>query len=231
MKLVLLPGMDGMGELFGPLLACFPPEIEAITVAYPHDRALDHDELVAYVLTRLPDEPFALLAESFSGPIAMRIAGSSPQHLRGLILAASFISSPIPRLLRPLTVFAPILFRLPIPVPLLSFFTLGASKHPLRSALSEAVAMVSPAVMAARLRQLANLQIGETVASCQAPVVYLQATRDRLVRKRCLQDLIELLPTTTVHRLEGPHLILQTRPKAASATIQACLARFEPTDF
>ena len=40
MRLVLLPGMDGTGRLFGPLLAALPPGIDGEPVAYPRDEPL-----------------------------------------------------------------------------------------------------------------------------------------------------------------------------------------------
>ncbi|NUN50811.1 MAG: pimeloyl-ACP methyl ester esterase, partial [Candidatus Brocadiae bacterium] len=39
--LILLPGLDGSGRLFAPLLAALGTGIEARAIAYPPDRALD----------------------------------------------------------------------------------------------------------------------------------------------------------------------------------------------
>jgi hypothetical protein len=81
MKWILLPGFDGTGTLFAPFLRALPPGIEPVVVTYPADRNPSADELVGFVLKRLPEsEPFVLIAESFSGPIALKsdFAGSTP---------------------------------------------------------------------------------------------------------------------------------------------------------
>jgi hypothetical protein len=47
-------------------------------------------------------EPFVLLAESFSTPVAIRVAAENPTNLKGLILCAGFATSPVsglPRML------------------------------------------------------------------------------------------------------------------------------------
>lgn len=67
--LVLLPGMDGTGELFASLLAQLGGETRSIVVRYPTCEFLNYDALTEVVKAQLPDgESFVLLAESFSGP-------------------------------------------------------------------------------------------------------------------------------------------------------------------
>jgi pimeloyl-ACP methyl ester carboxylesterase len=88
--LVLLPGMDGTGQLFDDLVAALGPGVETVVVSYPPDPALDYAQLEIIARSNLPPyQPFVLLGESFSGPIAVSIAASAPQNLRGLILCCS----------------------------------------------------------------------------------------------------------------------------------------------
>src|SRR4051812_12633896 len=104
--LVLLPGMDGTGLMFAPFIAALGPDVDCRVVAYPTDRALDYAEHEAIARAALPgDAPYVILGESFSGPIAIRIAASAPANLMGLVLCCSFARSPQPLLacLRPLT--------------------------------------------------------------------------------------------------------------------------------
>ena len=80
MKLILLSGLDGTGKLFAPFVASFPKNIETQIIAYPIDKVLSYEALIAFVVTRLPkEEEFVLLAESFSGYIAYRIALQRPK--------------------------------------------------------------------------------------------------------------------------------------------------------
>lgn len=51
--LVLLPGMDGTGELFAPLIEALRPDVTAVVVRYP-DLPLDYAAHTAFALERLP---------------------------------------------------------------------------------------------------------------------------------------------------------------------------------
>ncbi len=95
--LVLLPGMDGTGELFAPLVAALNSGFKTVVVRYPPNEVLSYAELESIARASLPtNEPFFILGESFSGPIAVSIAASAPPGLKGLILCASFVRNPQP---------------------------------------------------------------------------------------------------------------------------------------
>src|SRR5512138_2251270 len=95
-RLVLLPGLDGTGDLFAPFIDAldgYPTQV----VAYPADRAMNYAAHEAHARAQLPrDEDCILLAESFSGPVGIAIAASPPPGLKGLILCASFAVNPLP---------------------------------------------------------------------------------------------------------------------------------------
>jgi pimeloyl-[acyl-carrier protein] methyl ester esterase len=75
--IVLLPGMDGTGALLVDLAAALGTEFDVIVVSYPVDRALDYAALERIARSRLPSNgPHVLVAESFSGPIAISIAAA-----------------------------------------------------------------------------------------------------------------------------------------------------------
>src|ERR1700677_2682366 len=93
--LVLLPGLDGTGIQFRPLLPHLPKEIRPIVLSYPPDQALGYADLLPRVLSALPkDVPFVLLGESFSGPLAIMAAATRPSGLVVLILCATYIRNP-----------------------------------------------------------------------------------------------------------------------------------------
>src|SRR5271168_1230847 len=84
---VLLPGLDGTGKLCGEFAEILGSSAASLILAYPADQPLGYDELEALVFAALPrHRPFLLLAESFAGPIAIRIAAQSPPGLLGVIL-------------------------------------------------------------------------------------------------------------------------------------------------
>lgn len=73
--LVLLPGLDGTGKLFAEFVRALNPTVECVVVAYPKDQPMGYEELEGLVVSALPkDRAFVLLGESFSGPLAIRIA-------------------------------------------------------------------------------------------------------------------------------------------------------------
>jgi pimeloyl-[acyl-carrier protein] methyl ester esterase len=83
-KLILLPGMDGTGELFKDLLAKLSGEFETEVVRYPTDRYLSYQQLKELVQISTPaSAPYVLVAESFSTPLAVLCTAGRP-NLKGL---------------------------------------------------------------------------------------------------------------------------------------------------
>ena len=84
LKLVLLPGMDGTAELFSEFIAALPEPFETVTVRYPAERPLSYSELANFVRAACPvSEPYMLVAESFSTPLAIQYAATNPANLGG----------------------------------------------------------------------------------------------------------------------------------------------------
>ena len=212
-SLVLLPGMDGTGRLFRPLLRALGEEIRAQVVAYPPDQNSTYDDLADLVSRSLPsDEPFVMLAESFSGPVAIKVAASRPPYLAGLILCASFLVSPVPKWLRFFVSAA--VFRHGVSTALLHVFVLNGGTR--RAVVEEATAVVrsvAPAVLAARLRALLQVNVTEALRSCPAPILYIAPSKDRLVGARGLATIRRARPDVESVVLQGPHFLLQARPR------------------
>ena len=94
-RLVLLPGMDGTGILFEPLLDALPQGWTAQVVRYPPDKPLGYESLLDVVLHAIEgNEPFMLVGESFSGPLALMAALGKPAGLQAVILCAIVHSKP-----------------------------------------------------------------------------------------------------------------------------------------
>jgi pimeloyl-ACP methyl ester carboxylesterase len=164
-KIVLLPGMDGTGELFAGFLSSLGSEFETVIVRYPTNRAIGYGELAALTQSQLPtDRQFVLLAESFSGPIAISIAASKPKGLAGLILCASFAKNPRPMLrylILPLGLF-PLNW---IPRCILSGVFLGRfATEELRTELKGVIEKVDRAVLRRRLWSTVNVDVSRELA-------------------------------------------------------------------
>ena len=107
----MLPGLDGTGKLFAEFIRAIGAQARVQVVVYPHDVPLGYGELEALVRAALPtDRRYVLLAESFSGPLAIRIAADPPRGLAGVILCGTFAKNPFPWL----RWARPILVRLPV---------------------------------------------------------------------------------------------------------------------
>ncbi len=214
--------MDGTGVFYADFIAALPTAIETVVVKYPLDRAMTYAELEVLVRASLPVErPFVLLAESFSGPIAVSIAASKPAGLRGLVLVCSFVRNPVrmPNLLSFLLSRFPVRqMRTRIAAALL----LGryASKT-LRAHLAAVIAKVSPVIWRARLRQVLAADVVAQLRKIEVPVIYLRAASDRVVSRDASKLICKLLPAVRVFELKAPHFMLQAKPVESAARVEA----------
>jgi pimeloyl-[acyl-carrier protein] methyl ester esterase len=218
LPLILLPGLDGEGFSFGPLLEQLPPFVRPTVVAFPRDRAMGYEELLPLVMGMLPQTPFVLLGESFSSPLSIAIAAARPAGLRGLILCSAFARNPLwlaPNWLAHLT--HPLVFRLYDPYVRIKVWRRGGGpKGDLRLA---ALNGQTPEVIATRCRSALRVNVMEQLASCQVPVIYVRGERDRLIHRRNLLEMTKCLPSMRVAMLDGGHCILRSRTPLAVAAI------------
>jgi pimeloyl-ACP methyl ester carboxylesterase len=226
MKLVLLPGLDGTGVLFRPLLAALPPDIEPIVIAYPTRQALGYDQLMPLVVSALPTrDPYFLLGESFGGPLSLRIAATRPAPLRGVILCGSFVTCPIgyiPSWFAPLV--RPLPFRL-FPAAVKAQAILGMYETSEHHALAaEAITQVAPGVFAHRVREILRVDVQEELKKCDVPILYMQGTRDRIVAAANFRRIQRIKPNIRCTEIDSGHMILKTRP-VESASVIAEFAR------
>lgn len=229
--LVLLPGMDGTGDLFaafaGHFAACMP-QVEVVVASYPTEGAQGYGELEAVARTFLPQgRPYFVLGESFSGPIAISIAAAPPPGLQGLILGCSFARNPQPWL-APARPLMPLLPVKAMPLWLLERLVLGRYTTPaLRSALAAALARVSAQALRSRAKAVLAVDASEKLARVRVPTLYLRATEDRVVPVSAARRVGALRPETRIVELAGPHFLLQTRPAEAAQAVAAFMAQVE----
>ncbi len=215
--LVLLPGMDGSDKLFGPLRAAAPAGVETVAIGYPPGPNNGYDDLLPAVRARLPsDRPFYLLGWSFSGPLVLLAAAERPPGLRGVILAASFVKTPVPYLPRWARRLAtPALFRF-YPAASRAKALLGGYGTPeVRRLLAEAHALAGPAALASRARAALSIDATDALAVCPVPVLYLRARKDGVIPASRADEIARVLPALEIADIDGPHLALVTNPAAA----------------
>ena len=219
---LLLPGMDGTGALFEPLLRELPDSLGARVVGYPNDQPLGYDALEKIITPRVPVEgPWAMVAESFSGPLAVRLATKFPERLRGLVLASSFVECPVRWASRLGFLAGPAAaLRRGGPSFLLRFFIAGSdAPAAFVAAARSAILPIGPTVWAARLRATLAADERSAFRALQAPVLILACGRDRLIGARAVKRLHALRPDARLVTLDAPHMVLQRRPAEAAAEI------------
>jgi pimeloyl-ACP methyl ester carboxylesterase len=219
---VLLPGMDGTGDLFAPFVEALGANVSVVVVRYPPDQALGYAGLETVARAALPvDRPYVLLGESFSGPIAVSIAATRPPMLRGLVLCGSFARNPQP-LLKP---FRAVLGRTPIaavPMALVNGVLLGRFSTPaLRASLRAALAQISQPAMQSRVDAVLTADVSTQLAAVVVPILYLRATHDRVVGAAAWRWILEVQPNAQTAAIEAPHLLLQAAPVAAARAVAA----------
>lgn len=215
--ILLLPGLHGTDQLFGPLLAALSREATASAVSYPFDPRLGTEDYVALAAEALPDRPVILVGESFSGPIAVELAVRHPGRVVGLVLAASFVLHPRPRWfanLLPLMrgAWFPTRFALPR--------LLGADADPqVRTRLIAVRSCVPPAVLISRLSLVLRVDVREQLRMARCPVLCLWGTRDRLVGRRAVGRIKAIRPDAELQTLPAPHMLLATHAEDAARLI------------
>lgn len=224
---LLLPGLDGTGALFSRFLAEGSGALEPRVLPYPPDRILGYAGLAERVLRELPaDRPFALLGESFGGPLALRVAAARPPGLRGVVLASSFHRRPAAALVTLLRPLSSAFFRLPLPDHAVRLL-LGGQDAPddLVAEVREAVASVRPAVMVARAREALRVDASAWVEACPAPLLFLGGKHDRLLRTALPFEIRVLRPDAEIRMIDAPHLLLQRQPALAMRIVEEFLIR------
>lgn len=209
---MLLPGMDGTGELFAPFAAALGGEFEVRTVRYPGDHCGGYDELEPFARAAIPpDRPYVLLGESFSGPLAMSIAASAPGQLQGLVLCCTFARSPRPWLAH----LKPVLGVLPVKALPAGLLVDAQLRQPFHAALSQ----VTAAALRARMRAVLAIDVCDRLAACEVPILCLRARHDRLVPRAASHLVTQLKPATTLAEFDAPHFLLQTLPVQAAQEV------------
>ncbi|MCA3020465.1 MAG: alpha/beta fold hydrolase [Rhodocyclaceae bacterium] len=223
-RLVLLPGMDGTGDLFDSIQSALIGDIETLVISYPVDQALSYSELTEYVRARLPtDGQFVLLGESFSGPIATNVAGSPPPNMVGLILCATFVRSPHA------TPFPVNQTLLQIGLKLSRGFFVwkmllgNFHSRALQQQIQAAVDKVSTSVLAARVIDMTSVDASAGLRATTMPILYLRASSDWLVPSSASTYIAKTNPTVQMVDVVGPHFLLQSKPvECAERIIEFC---------
>jgi pimeloyl-ACP methyl ester carboxylesterase len=223
MKLVLIPGLDGTGDLFADFVDALGHD-DVLVIRYPPDRQMDYPAHEAFVRERLPTTDFVLLAESFSGPVGVSIAASGDFRLKGLVLCASFAANPLP-VFGPLSRICAALPAVRLPPALFApWLYAGFATPELRRAHAAAMNKVSASTLQARVAAILRVDYLAQLRLIQVPMLYLLATSDRLIPRSALGKIQRVRPDIQVAEFDAPHFLLQTRPRETADRVARFLA-------
>jgi pimeloyl-ACP methyl ester carboxylesterase len=215
--LVLLPGLDGTEIFFAPFRAALPSWIGTRVVSYPQSGPTDYEDLLPLVERAVLDlDEFFVLGWSFGGPLALHLAATRPEAVRGVILCASFVRPPMPGLVRWRFAIVPPLVAVVRALRRTRFLVPRAGMRELRRAKGEAWRRVSARALAARARAALVIDARDGLARCRAPVLYLAASRDRTVPERNAREVLSGARQAELATIAGPHFALFTRAQEAS---------------
>ncbi len=199
-----------------------PASEDVLVIAYP-DRAMSYRELEAYVVDRLPpDKRITLIAESFSGPIALQLSQRAGINLQAVVLVSSFAAFPFGRIGK-LLAHAPwrMALRMRLPAVVMRFFLVGQDASPeLVDRVRATIAAVNPSVLAQRVQQaLASAYCGKPVHP-RCRVLALYSEEDRLLGSTARRSILSICPSAEMRQVGAPHLALQSRPELVNRALR-----------
>lgn len=209
--------MDGTGDLFEPLLASAPPDFKPIVVRLPHSGS--YDELERSIQASIPREgEFAIVAESFSGPLGVRVAAAARDRVVALVLCNTFVSRPAHQIFGLLPWY--LLFSMPRPMFVIRWRLLGRHASPRLLGQLRSIINSTPAnVLAARMKSVLRIDERAAATSLRCRVLYLRGTEDRVISERVVANTLRCLPGAVRKDIAAPHLLLQTSPQLAWSAI------------
>ena len=224
--LCLLPGLGGTGKLYQWLGEAINDEFDFRVIVYEDGSTLE--DFVASALRQIPeDRPVSLVAESFSGAVAIALLASRTRDYGPSVLCNTFASPPY-RALLPLIDFVPDLFLGggALREPLLKWVTAGRFVTQDRwRRIMDSVGSLDHARVRGQLQAVRRTNVEAMLPRIDVPMLYLQSTHDRLIRpthgRRIIRELVDCVSVS----VNGPHMLLQCAPEACFAHIRAHVLR------
>src|SRR5262249_49865501 len=212
--------LDGTEVFFRPLMGRLPATIRPLALNYPDVGPHGYRALLDFVRSQLAEIPhYVILGSSFSGPLAVMLAAAEPRKVRGMILAATFVSSPSAPLAHlhfavrtPLVAALRVARRLPI-------WILRPQGDALRIAKQETWSRVSAHALAARARAALSADMSETLNRCGQPLLCVTYHADDVVPPSCADEVRRHCVHARHITLPGGHLAMFSDPGPLAAEI------------
>ena len=206
--------------MFFPIIPLLEKHFEIHVVRYSDE--ITAEEYVESALAQLPaNSPVSLVAESFSGPIAMILLANKRANFQASVLCATYCKSPLPFLTQASNYLPEKLFSSnPVNNILLDLFATGSNSNPeVRNKLREVVKKVSPGQRKNRIRLVNEVDVTDKIKSIRVPLLYIQATKDRIVPTNSGAEIMKHAKNMQIEKVTGTHMILQTQPEKCAELI------------
>lgn len=234
MQVIILPGLDGTAILREPFAKQLAEALHlpVHVIPFPPDRYCTYEDVQNWVEEHLPvEEPFALVGESFSGPIALRISLKRREQVWALVLVGTYVTNPWPfpsSLMRPF--IRPLLFRVPPPPGLIRKFIVASTAADDLMPLFQKVVrqMVKPEILACRLRSCTQVDARDELRRCTAPILQITAEQERILPRNVDDVIRKIRPDIVDVRLPCGHCILECYPELATPVVARFLERHLP---
>lgn len=214
--------MDGTGDLFEEFLSYY--DGENLVISLPQDGPQDHLSLARAIEMQLPNEDFILLAESFSGGIVPELLKRSLANIKGVIFVASFLSCPN-RYLLPIVKVLPLKALASAPLSKIGHKFLLLGQHASEALLLKFITVIKSIpehILKSRLAVMSQQRLPQ--GNFEVPTVYIQAMSDRLIMPRKSRELCNLFKNIEYIEIDGPHFVLQAKPKESSQLVSKAVA-------
>ena len=190
-------------------------------IGFPSDEFLTYSELQSLVSKTCSDsEPFFLLAESFSTPLAITLTAHSRQNLKGLILVAGFAHDPARWKTLAKLAAHPSFFKITPPAAVVRFFLAGwDADSALVRRVQHAVSRVKPEVLSGRVGEALDCDVRLRVPDINVPLLCIQADRDNLLRRGCTDEIARVNGNAILQTISSPHMILQRAPSRGAELV------------
>lgn len=229
--LVLLPGLDGSGHLFEPLLSVLPSTFEASVVRFPADRPISQRDMLGCIRSVIPwGHPYVVVAESSAGPLALKFVEAQRLDIKAVVLCASFVTNPTaPASASNPLKWATSLISKPwydraLTPELVREKLLGEdAPDNLVEKATETLRALKPEVWSSRVQLVLGADARQELLACEKPILYLQPTEDRFVSSTALQEIRRIKPSVIAATIKGPHALLQRNPREALEAIRSFL--------
>lgn len=215
----MIPGIDGTGMLYSPLQQAMGYRCR--TTVLPFQDEVTLEEYIESFSAQLPKHRVLLLAESFSGPIALGLLAKFPGRFQAAILSAAFARSPYSSFLGMGTLISKGLFGNTSLENLLlrKFCTNSDVPENVQKIIQDLSSQIPPEVIKKRLHIMDTFDARPLLHKISAPVLYLAGLKDRFVNASLRAELFENIPRICFKGIDGPHLLLQAQSEACTNTI------------